>query len=146
MSSNVRNGDENRGNIEIVQRPVRWNAQPKIGSLELANHQPQGGNVPIFNDKPQWNKQSKVGSLDNAHYRHGGGTKIISTSPRPDYNRTITPKIGSLSNTHYRPGHLSGPQKLNWGKDEVMWTNYEQGRTSRTMSRALSRNSVQTVP
>ena len=76
-----------------------------------------------------------------------GVKKPISLSPLPDYRRTVTPRIGSLENAHYKPGHLHTPCKLNWGKDEVMWPQYELGRTSRNLNRTLmSRNSAQTVP
>lgn len=133
------------GNVQIVNQCLKWDASPKVGSLEMASYKPGGGDVPIFHDTPRWNTTSKVGSWENATYRPRGGNKTISPNPTPDFRRTASPRVGSMDNTKFKPGHLHGPLKMNWDKDEVMWPQYEFGRTSR-VSGTFSRSSAQTVP
>jgi len=58
---------------------LQWNAKPKIGSLENANHKPGGGNVRIESKKVQVEARSKIGSLENASYKPGGGDKKIES-------------------------------------------------------------------
>lgn len=75
----------------------------KIGSLEKANHKPNGGNVVIPNHKLNFDNVSpKVGSLDNVSHKPGGGNvKIAST--KLDLSN-VTPKVGSKANINHTPG------------------------------------------
>lgn len=69
------------GDVIIETRPLNWNAQSKIKSLEnAATYTPSGGNVKIEDHKLNWKANAKIGSLDKAasYVPHGGNVKIES--------------------------------------------------------------------
>ena len=90
----------------MVTQKLNWKAEPKIGSLTNAKHQPKGGDVKVrqfccnlFNLKAfkipiQKVKldgvQSKIGSLANAEHKPGGGNVDIKGYKVPDsHNNSI---------------------------------------------------------
>lgn len=81
------------GDVIIETRPVNWNAQAKIKSLEkAATYTPSGGNVKIEDHKLSWKAQAKIGSLEKAasYVPHGGNVKI--ESHKLDFKSKARPK------------------------------------------------------
>lgn len=87
--------------MQIHEERLKWNASPRVGSLDNKTYRPGGGEVSIINETPRWQATPKVGSLDNAHYQPTGGNVSIVNDPR---HYQSDAKVHSMDNVHYKPG------------------------------------------
>lgn len=100
------------GDVIIETKPLSWNAQSKINSLEKAkNYVPNGGNIKIESHKLNWNAAAKIGSLEKAasYQPHGGNVKIenrklnfkAKARPRTDTGLVIIETNDYLDQSQY---------------------------------------------
>ena len=84
----------NGGNVKIESHKLTWTAEPKIGSLEKANHKPAGGNVKIQNFKVDFSKRAKP--------RTDTGLMVIEVDDANEHlNRSQNSSIDQLNRSEY---------------------------------------------
>ncbi|KAK3787723.1 hypothetical protein RRG08_019860 [Elysia crispata] len=102
------------GDVTIQHHRLKWKRESRVGSLDNIHHQPQGGDIYIVNQRLTWQAKPRIGSLDNIHH---APQKTVGKVPHYKTAWDGRPRVGSLDNIHHTPrgGNVVIPTKrLRW--------------------------------